>query len=217
MAPRTKLAAAMGTVAAAALLLSACGGGGNDDKIASSPTPSASSPTTAPATTTTPANAGTPTFDFPSDVKVVVDADTTGNATKDTILRDQAYGEKAIFLAIAKLDPNLPQLKKYLSGEALKNWVAGVKWSQSHHKTVTGTTLFYKRNVLVTGADIATVVYCESERNAYAKDPRTGKVTKTAPSLNDFTLHSSDMVKGSDGTWTMITYDSQKRSTSCQR
>lgn len=218
MAPRTKLAAAAGAVAAAALVLTACGGGGHDNKIASSPTPSASSTTTAaPPATTTPADAEAPTFDFPSDVKVVVDPDTTGDAMKDAVLKDQAYGQQAILLAIAKLDPSLPALNKYLSAEALGDWINKIKWGQSHHTSISGTTLFYNRTVTVTSASSANITFCESERDAFGKDTKTGKVAKTKPSLDDFTLHYSLMRKGSDGTWTMTTYQSQDRSTRCQR
>jgi hypothetical protein len=217
MARRTTALAATGSLAAAALLLTACGGGGSDSKITSSPAaPTTSAPaTSAPATT--PAAADGPTFDFPSDVKVVVDPDTTGDATKDAILKDQAYGEQAIFLAIAKLDPKLPQLNKYLTGEALGDWINGVKWGQTHHTTISGTTLIYKRTVNVTSAQSAFVNFCESQRNAYDKDSKTGKVARTTPSSDDFILHTSLMRKSADGTWTMSTYESQKGAATCRR
>jgi len=215
MAPRTQLVAA-GAVAAAALVLTACGGGGNDDKIASSPTPSASSAPTTTAATTAPADPGAPTFDFPSDVKVVVDADTTGDPAKDAVLRDQAYGEQAIFLAVAKLDPGLPALNKYLSAEALGNWINSVKWGQSHHKSITGSEHFYNRSVRMTSATTANISFCENSRDAYDKDTTTGKRINGTPSAKDFTLHFSLMHKGSAGVWTMTTYDSQPGAAKCQ-
>ncbi|SDN25328.1 hypothetical protein [Actinacidiphila guanduensis] len=217
MARRTTALAATGSLAAAALLLTACGGGGSDSKITSSPAaPTTSAPaTSAPATT--PAAADGPTFDFPSDVKVVVDPDTTGDATKDAILKDQAYGEQAIFLAIAKLDPKLPQLQTYVGGDALQSWIDKVKWGQSHHRSVTGTTQFYQRTVHVTGSDTANVTFCESERAAYDKDTTTGRTIKTTPSPDDFTQHLAMMQKGSDGVWKMTTYQSQKGAKACQR
>jgi hypothetical protein len=216
MARRTTALAATGSLAAAALLLTACGGGGSDSKITSSPAaPTTSAPaTSAPATT--PAAADGPTFDFPSDVKVVVDPDTTGDATKDAILKDQAYGEQAIFLAIAKLDPKLPQLNKYLTGEALGDWINSVKWGQSHHKSITGAEHFYDRSVRITSATSANVQFCENSRDAYDKDTTTGKRINGTPSTKDFTLHSSIMLKGQDGTWTMSTYESQAGAAKCQ-
>jgi hypothetical protein len=166
--------------------------------------------------TTAPAAAGAPAFDFPSDLKVVVDPDTTGNAAKDAVLRDQAYGQKAIFLAIAKLDPKLPQLNKYLSGEALGNWVNSVKWGQSHHKSVTGSEHFYQRTVTLTSASSANVTFCENSRDAFDKDTATGKRINGTPSSKDFTLHLSLMRKGSDGVWTMSTYASQPGAAKCR-
>jgi hypothetical protein len=222
MAPRTKLAAAsMSAVAAAALLLSACGGGGDDDKIASSPSAVSPTATTTTAAASAPATASpaasAPTFDFPADVKVVVDADTTGDAVKDAVLRDQANGQKAIFLAIAKLDPKLPVFDKYLGGEALQNWIDKVKWGQTHHTSVTGTTLFYKRSVNVTSPTTAGVTFCESERNSFGKNTKTGKTIKTTPSLSDFTQHYALMSKGADGVWKMTTYQSQSGAAACER
>lgn len=216
MVLRTKLAAAAGAVAAAALVLTACGGGGHDDKIASSPTASVPSTTKTPPATTTPADTGAPTFDFPSDVKVVIDADSTGDATKDAVLKDQGYGEQAIFLAIAKLDPSLPALNKYLSAEALGDWINSVKWGQSHHKSIIGSEHFYKRSVHMTSATTAGVSFCENSRDAYDKDTKTGRRINGTPSTKDFTLHYSLMRKGSDGTWRMTTYDSQPGAAKCQ-
>lgn len=219
MAPRTTTVAAACTVAAAALLLSACGGGGDDAKI--QPTSSQSAPATtsassAPTSAATPASAA-PTFDFPPDVKVVVDADTTGDPVKDAVLRDQGYGQKAIFLAIAKLDSNLPVFKKYLRETAEEDWTSKIGWGKSNHETVTGTTLFYDRKVTLNGANTAGVTFCESERDSYGKNSQTGKVIKTTPSIDDFTYHSALMRKAADGTWQMATYKSQDHAAKCQR
>ncbi|WP_433892355.1 hypothetical protein [Streptomyces sp. CA-111067] len=220
---RTTLTAATCGIAAAAVLLTACGGSKNDDaKISTAPT-TASAPTTtaAPTTsapvTTPPAEPKAPVFDFPSDVKVIVDADKTGDATKDAVLRDQAYGQQAIFLAIAKLDPNLPVLNKYLSGEALGDWINKINSAKSQHTTVTGTTLFYNRSVHVTGPSTAGVTFCESQRNAFNKDTKSGKVTRTKPSKADFIEHYSLMSKAADGTWRVSTYQSQEGASQCQR
>ncbi|MEU6849997.1 hypothetical protein ABZ901_08735 [Actinacidiphila alni] len=221
MAPRTKLAAAPIVVTAAALLLAACGGGGGDDDTISSgtsvsPSAAATTGTPSPSATGTPA-ADAPAFDFPADVKVVIDADTTGDAAKDAVLRDQAYGQQAIFLAIAKLDSKLPALSTYLSGEALQNWTDKVAWGKSHHTSVTGTTRFYKRTAKVTGPASASVTFCESERDSYGKDTKTGKAIRTTPSKNDFTQHYALMSKGADGVWKMTTYQSQSGAASCVR
>jgi len=216
MAPRTKLAAAAGAVTAAALVLTACGGGGHDDKIASSHTPTSTAAATTTATVTA-KDPKEPTFDFPSDVKVVIDADATGDATKDAVLRDQAYGEQALFLAIAKLDPTLPVFRKYLTDKALGDWTNKIKWGQSHHESITGTVRFYDRTVTISGPDSAGVSLCQSERNSYGKNTRTGEAIKTTPSLDDFTFHLVSMHKGTDGIWHMTADRSQERATRCAR
>ncbi|WP_031525503.1 hypothetical protein [Streptomyces sp. NRRL F-5123] len=219
MRRRTSLTTAACTLAAATLLLTACGGGGGDKKIGAegsgtpAPAPSASTTTAAP---TTSAPAG-PTFDFPPDVKVVVDPDTTGDAVKDAILRDQGYGQQAIFLAIAKLDSTIPVFQKYVTGKAAADWAVKIDWGKSHHTTVTGTTAFYNRKVTVTDATTAGVTFCQSERESYDKDTKTGKVATTTPSLDDFTLHTARMRKAADGTWQMTDYRSQDRAKSCER
>jgi hypothetical protein len=217
MRPRTSLTTAACTLAAAALLLTACGGGGGDKKIDASgsgtPAPAPSATTTPPAPTT-PAG---PTFDFPPDVKVVVDADTTGDAVKDAILRDQGYGLQAIYLGIAKLDYTLPVFQKYLAGKAASDWTSNIDWGKSHHTTVTGTTAFYNRKVTVSDATTAGVTFCESARDAYDKDTKTGKTATTTPSLDDFALHTARMKKSADGTWQMTEYRTQSRAKSCQR
>jgi hypothetical protein len=173
-----------------------------------------------PRTTLTPSapdSPAAPTFDFPPDVKVVIDADATGDPTKDAILRDQAYGEKAIFLAIAKLDTKLPVFQKYVVGKAGADWIVKIHWGKTNHKTVTGTTSFYNRKVTITGPTSACVTFCESERNAYDKDTETGKIAKTTPSLDDFTFHTALMSKAADGTWQMSDYRSQHKAKSCER
>lgn len=218
MARRTTVTAAC-TLAAAALMLTACGGGGGDKKIAATTSgtpagaPSASATTAAPATS---APAG-PTFDFPSDVKVVVDPDTTGDATKDAVLRDQGYGQQAIFLAIAKLDASIPQFHKYVIESAAADWTSKIDWGRSNHESITGTTLFYNRKVTVTSATTAGVTFCQSERNSYGKNTKTGKAIKTTPSLDDFTFHTALMRKSAEGTWQMANYKSQDRAKDCER
>lgn len=219
MRRRTSLTtAAACALSAATLLLTACGGGGGDDKKidasdSGTPAPAPSATTTTAAPTTPPG----PSFDFPPDVKVVVDADTTGDAVKDAILRDQGYGQQAIFLAIAKLDSTIPVFQKYVTGKAASDWAVKIDWGKSHHTTVTGTTAFYNRKVTVTDATTAGVSFCQSERESYDKDTRTGKVATTTPSLDDFTLHTARMKKSADGTWQMTDYRSQDRAKSCQR
>ncbi|WP_051951476.1 hypothetical protein [Actinacidiphila yeochonensis] len=218
MPRRTTLTTAATTLTAATLLLTACGGGGSDNKIASSPTTTTSAPPpTTAAPTTTPAAAGAPTFDFPSDVKVVIDPDTTGDATKDAILRDQGYGLDATYVAVSKLDKNQPLFNEYLVEDAAETWSEAIDGGKKDSATITGTVHFYDRKVTVTDSTTAAVTFCEDQRYAYDKNTKTGKTAKTAPSADSFIFHTSRMLKASDGTWQTSTYNSQRGAAQCQQ
>ncbi|MFJ2953109.1 hypothetical protein [Streptomyces sp. NPDC087270] len=216
MAPRTKFSAAAGTLTAAALLLTACGGG-HDKKIASSPTPSdtTASQTTAPPTTPA-ADPSAPTFDFPSDVKITVDSDTTGDKTKDAILRDQGYGQEAMLLAVTKQDPSIPVFTKYVSETAAESWIKSVDSDKAAHRTLTGKVRFYDRKVTVSSATTAGVTFCEDQRYGYDKNTETGKVTLTKADSQGLIYHSVFMRKAKDGTWQTATYNSQRGATRCE-
>jgi hypothetical protein len=216
MAPRTTIAAAACTVAAAALFLTACGGGSHDDKIAATTPASTPPPTTASSSPTPTTSPGAPTFDFPSDVKIKIDADTTGDKTKDAILRDQGYGYEAAFLAVTKQNEKLPLLMTYMSEEALETWSESIDAYKKNGHTVTGTVHIYDRKVTLNGAQ-AGVSFCEDQSYFYDKDVNTGKVLKTTLSANDFILHTSLMRKAKDGTWQAATYNSQQGAAQCRR
>lgn len=217
MAPRTKITAAAGTLTAAVLLLSACGGGGHDDKIASSPTPSATTATTMPPPTTPAASPGAPTFDFPSDFKIVVAPDKTGDPTKDAVLRDQGYAVQAIYLAITKLDKTLPVFTTYVTQDASEGWSASIDAGKKDDRSITGTLQIYNRKVTLSSSTVAAVSFCEDQSAAYDKNLKTGKAVMTTPSITDFVFHTSRMLKGTDGIWHTTTYNNQKGATQCKR
>ena len=216
MARRTTVGAAC-TLAAAALVLTACGGGG-DKKVAATTSgapagaPSAGA-TTAPATTSAPAG---PTFDFPPDVSVVVDADTTGDAAKDAVLRDQGYGLRAIYLSVAELNSKLPVFSRYLTRDAAKTWIDSIAWGQRYHRTVTGPLRFYDREVTLRDAKTAAVTFCEDQSRSYDKDSRSGKVFTTTTSADSLVSHTASLRKSADGTWQMTTYTSQRGAAQCR-
>jgi hypothetical protein len=217
MARRTTATAAACTLAAAALVLTACGGSG-DKKIAATTSGTPAAAPSAGATTTPPPTSApaAPTFDFPPDVKVVVDPDTTGDATKDAVLRDQGYGLQAIYVALTKGDPELPLLHKYVIEDALATWSGSIKGGKEQHLTVTGDLRFYNRKVTSSSATTAGVTFCEDQRYSYDKHTDTGKIDKTKPSANSFVFHTALMRKSADGTWQMANYKSQRGAAQCQ-
>jgi hypothetical protein len=214
---------AAGTASAAlatTLLLSACGGSGgtsHDIKGAqSSKSGKASAPSSTPSAS--PAS-GAPTFDFPHGLTVKIDADATGDKTKDAVLRDHGYALRAILLAYVKQDPGLPLLGEYLAGKALQEYGDDVNAAKKDGKTVTGREFYYDRSVTVEeikGTPTATVKYCEDQRYAYDKDVKTGKVYKTAPSANSFLAHTDFMEKDS-ATWKITAVSMDRGAARCQR
>lgn len=217
MARRTELTAAAGTLAAAALLLTACGGSNHDDKIASSPTPSATTaPQTTPPPTTPAADPSAPTFDFPSDVKITIDPDKTGDPTKDAILRDQGYGQEAMLLAVTKQNASIPVFTKYVSETAAESWAKSIDSDKAAHRTLTGKVRFYDRKVTVSSATTAGVTFCEDQRYGYDKNTVTGKITVTKADSTGLIYHSAFMRKSKDGTWQTATYNSQRGATRCE-
>jgi hypothetical protein len=220
MIRRTTLTAATCGVAAAALLLTACGGSKDDNaKITTSPPTTAPSPTTSsptPPATTPPADPKAPVFDFPKDVKVTIDPDKTGDATKDAILRDQGFGLDAIYVAYTKHDKNQSLFLKYLTETAKEQWSESIDSAKASHKTVTGSVHYYNRKVSVSSPTTAGVTFCEDQRYSYDKDSTSGKVTKTTPSANSFVSHGTFMRKGSDGTWRIGTFVSRRGAKECQ-
>lgn len=202
-------------VLGAALLLTACGDSGGDDpdKIVGAdqdPTEQPSKPGGAePAV-------DAPEFDFPADLKVEVDADTTGDETKDAVLRDHGYAVRATMLALAKLDPELPVLSDYVTGDAFINSADNVESFKADGRTVTGATHFYDREVELRNKGLASVTYCEDQRKAFNKDVDSGEVDRTEPSDESFVRYTALMEKTEEGVWQMTFDQSERGAAECQ-
>ncbi|MFD4599098.1 hypothetical protein ACFWPQ_13815 [Streptomyces sp. NPDC058464] len=220
---RRTLPVAAALTATAALLLTACGGGddsskGNNDKIAgadgtggsTSPSPSAS------ASTSTEKNA--PSFDFPSDITVAVDRESTGDATKDAVLRDLAYAAEARLEAFAKGNGQTANLNRYFAGYARTYWIDRVAELKKQGLTVTGHYRFFDFEVTdVANSKTAAVRYCEDQSKAYGKVIKTQKVQVTKPSDKDFILNTLQVAKDSAGDWQVTRQSWKKGDASCVR
>ncbi|MEO3847289.1 hypothetical protein ABGB09_06465 [Streptomyces sp. B8F3] len=196
-------------VLGAALLLTSCGDSGDegtDEIVGAERDPTEQS--------STPASEGpapdAPEFDFPADLKVEVDADTTGDGTKDAVLRDHGYAVRANMLALAKLDPELPVLAEYVAGDAFINSTDNVESFKAEGRTVTGATHFYDREVELRNKGLASVTYCEDQREAFNKDVDSGEVDRTEPSDKSFVRYTALMEKTDEGVWQM-TFDQSER------
>ncbi|MEU0966558.1 hypothetical protein ABZ357_14520 [Streptomyces sp. NPDC005917] len=215
---RRTLPVAAALAATAALLLTACGSGDDDgskgsDKItgagageSGSPAPSAS----------VPAEKNAPSFDFPSDIKVTVDGESTGDATKDAILRDVAYSAQANVEAFTKGDSQAANLDRYFAGSALTYWSQRVETLKKDGLTLTGDYRYYKFEVTdVTNGKTAAAHYCEDQSQAFGKEIKTNKVRRTEPSDKDFVLYTLQAARDSAGDWQVTQQNWKKGDATC--
>ncbi|MFW6692379.1 hypothetical protein [Streptomyces sp. MAR4 CNX-425] len=202
-------------VLGAALLLTSCGDSGDEGTekiVGATEKPAAESPE--PGGSEPPVDA--PEFDFPAGLKVEVDADTTGDETKDAVLRDHGYAVRAHMLALAELDPELPVLADYVGGESFIKSADTVASFKADGRTVTGETHFYDREVELKGKDTASVTYCEDQRKAFDKDVESGEVERTEPSDDSFVRYTALMRKTAGGVWKMTFDQSERGAPECQ-
>lgn len=203
--------------ASAALLLTACGSGGGDDtssdKIKGADTSGSSSPSPSVSAS---AEKNAPAFDFPSDVKVAVEREPTGDATKDAILRDLAYSAQANLEAFSKGSGQTANMNRYFAVPALTYWGNRIAKVKKGGLTVTGDYRFYDFKVTdVANGKTAAGRYCEDQRKAYGKEIKTGKVLRTKPSDKDFILNTFQVAKDARGDWQVVQQSWKKADASC--
>jgi hypothetical protein len=213
---RRRVAAAC-LLAAVTFSVAGCSSDADDesssDKIAGagsgesgSPTPSASASVEKDA----------PTFDFPSDVEVAVERESTGDPTKDAVLRDVAYSAEARIEAFVKGDGNAANLNRYFAGPALTYWSKRIENVKEQGLTSTGSYRYYDFEVTdIANGKTAAVRYCEDQRKAYSKEIKTDKVRRTQPSEDDFILTTLQASKNSRGDWQVQTTSWKKADASC--
>ncbi|MEU6084111.1 hypothetical protein [Streptomyces sp. NPDC047108] len=207
---------AVSAALASTLFLGGCGGGeGTAKEIEGADSAEKGAKTSDPSKEASP-EADAPNFPFPQDLKVTIDADTTGDKVKDTILRDNGYAVKSILLGFAKQDPGLAVLGDYLGEKALLGFSGGIESFKADGKTISGSVRYYDRVVKLGGQGAATVRYCEDQRYLYDKDAKTDKVNKTKPSAKSFVLHTAVVKKDDDGTWKMVLEESEKGAAQCR-
>ncbi|WP_419995966.1 hypothetical protein [Streptomyces boninensis] len=207
-----RIATTAAATAAAALLLAGCGGGGDDGKASDeikgtdkSPSPSKSAS----------AEAGAPKFDLPSDVKVEVSDDVTGDKTKDAILRDHGFALMAMQESLAKAEAT-ENFKQYWSSQANAKLNQSFKEYKKAGDTITGVDRFYARKVTSVKGNRAAVAYCEDQSKAFDKHVSTGKVYRNAPSLKGFIEVLTTMEKAG-GQWKVVEYVGREGSKECQQ
>jgi len=199
-----------GLLVAAAISVTGCSSDSNDtsDNIkgadsgeSGSATPSASAS----------AEKNAPGFDFPSDIKVSVEKESTGDATKDAILRGVAYAAQARLEAFGKGSGHTVNMNRYYAADPLTYWVQRVATVKKSGLTVTGDYRFFGFEVTdVANGKTAAVRYCEDQSKGYSKEIKTNKVLRTKPSDQDFIGYTLQAAKDSAGDW-QVTQQSWKK------
>ncbi|MEW2520131.1 hypothetical protein [Actinacidiphila alni] len=215
------VASALTLAVTAALTLTACGGSDDSgsDRItdgtvspsARATTPSATGPAASSAPTASPVD-----FHLPSDIKVLIDADTTGDAAKDAVLHAQADTLTARQKLYVDLDPGSAVLKAYFSGQARAFYAEQIATRKKEGHTVTGTYRYYDRKVTAVTSDTAVVSYCEDQSKAYSKDVKTGTVLRTTPSPDDYRLYTATLLKNAGGIWQLDSFQGKADAPACQ-
>ncbi|MFC9504926.1 hypothetical protein [Streptomyces sp. NPDC057002] len=188
-------------------------GGSSSDKIAGagsgeegSPTPSASAS----------AEENAPNFDFPSDLTVAVERESTKDATKDAILRDTAYSAQANIEAFAQGNSQTANLNRYFAGPAFAYWTKQVADFKKDGLTLTGEYRYYKFEVTdIANGKTAAIRYCEDQSKAYSKEIKTKKVLRTKVSDKSFVLYTLQAQKDSAGDWQVTQQNWNKGDAAC--
>ncbi|MFF4708494.1 hypothetical protein ACWC4D_32710 [Streptomyces sp. NPDC001288] len=204
----------------AALLLAGCGGGDGDKsdsngKIAGADT-GASTSASPSASASAAEDAGRPKITLPSDVKLRFTPESTGDAVKDAILKDNAEFIRALDAAIVAQNPRLPALEYYTEGEGA---VASQDWVQSFKKagwTVTGTVRYVDRVVSVESKKTASLTYCGDESKGYTKVIKTGAVEQTKVDKNSYVAYGVQVEKNDKGVWELVKIASTRGAAKCQ-
>ncbi|MGP3951643.1 hypothetical protein [Streptomyces sp. 7N604] len=196
------------------LLTTACGsddgGGKANDEIAGAQKEEKESASPSPE------EKGAPKFDLPSDVKVVVDADKTGDKAKDEVLRDHGYALMGMVESFAKGEAT-DNFNRYWADGVHAKYVANFKIYKDDGATVTGTDRYYGREVKSVEGNSALVTFCEDQSQIFDKIVKTGKVEKTKPSLKSFVELRAQLKKSSTGEWQVIDEQRLEGSRSCQQ
>ncbi|MET9256761.1 hypothetical protein [Streptomyces sp. NPDC003717] len=208
---------------AAALMLSACGGGDStgdkgkdEDKIAGADTGDKPSASPSRSQDRTPSDAQRPEITFPSDAENVFEDDSTGDATKDAVLKDSELGINAVDEAIFKGSTGTKALGFYRTDRALSSAITYVQGYIKDNVSWTGQTRYFDRRVTLSGADRAYVVYCSDETKSYIKHMKTGKVDKDPAASDGYVLYHTQLTKNAAGVWQTTVVASNRGDKACQ-
>ncbi|MBE9499996.1 hypothetical protein IHE61_23490 [Streptomyces sp. GKU 257-1] len=202
---------------ACALFVTGCGGDGGhkggDEKIAGADggekgaesSPAEESPA-----------AQAPKFDFPDDLKLDFEDVRSEDPGEDEVLQATEYAAKARVEAYTKADPATKNMVRYWKHPALQYWGKDITRFAEDNRTFTGSLRYYDFEVTDLTKKGAWVRYCESQRNAFAKDKKSGKTLKTEPSKDDFVAWKAGLVKSDGEQWQVSQTQATKGAAECQ-
>ncbi|MER7840147.1 hypothetical protein ABTY98_30710 [Streptomyces sp. NPDC096040] len=210
-------AAGAGVLAALVITVTGCSSDSGDssanDKIKGAD--SSKSASASPSASAS-ADKNAPSFDFPSDITVAVDRESTGNGTKDAILRDVAYSTQANIEAFGKGDGKTANMSRYFGGAAFTYWSQRVATLKKDGLTLTGHYRYYDFEVTdVANGKTAAARYCEDQSKAYGKEIKTNKVLRTKASDKDFVLYTLQAARDSAGDWQVTQQNWKKGDAAC--
>lgn len=185
-----------------AAMLTGCG--------ASASQPPAALPGTnvaAPATSSAPVAvlpADAPKFAIPSDLRLVIEADTTGDAAKDTVLLDAEYQFYGFVEAISTGDAKDHNFKQWTNGDAYAGLSQSVQTWKSRNERLTGTDRLYKRTVTMS-KDGSQAAYsaCEDSSQAYPMKIGSNTHDTNTAGQGNFTLWQGTFTKRAANTWVL--------------
>ncbi|OIV35259.1 hypothetical protein BIV57_22535 [Mangrovactinospora gilvigrisea] len=219
--PRFRTAVAACAVAVGmALTVAACGSGGGGDKGAikgssgNGGSSKSASPSAAPSQ-----QAGAPTIKLPADFKLDYTGWTaTGNATKDAVLKDVQGYIASMSAARAYHDVKNGPYLYYTDLQATADARDEIKRFETTDggATITGTDRYYKNDVALVSASIASVSYCEDQNKAYSKVIKTGKVLRTPQTTKDYVFTNLQVQKSTNGVWKTVKVTYNPGAVQCQ-
>lgn len=155
-----------------------------------------------PPVATMPADA--PKFAIPTDFHLVIDADSTGNATSDSILLDAQYQFYGFVEAISSGNTSDANFKQWTTGDAYAGLSQSVDTWKSRGERLTGTDHVYKRTVTVSSnGSQAAYSACEDSSKAYPLKIGSGQRLSNSAGTGNFTLWQGTFIKHSSGAWVL--------------
>jgi len=196
---------AAGAVAAlaTAAMLTGCGASVSQPPAALPGTNGAApASSSAPAVAVLPVDA--PKFAIPSDLHLVIEADTTGDTTKDAVLLDAEYQFYGFVEAISTGDVKDANFKQWTNGDAYAGLSQSVQTWKSRNERLTGTDRLYKRTVTMS-KDGSQAAYsaCEDSSQAYPMKIGSNTHETNTAGQGNFTLWQGTFTKRAANTWVL--------------